>query len=266
MQPQKHKREQKRRKLSVFRVSMPKVDVITITGAKSGKIDLPKEIFAAKVNPQLMAQAVRVYLVNQRRAGAKVKSRSEVSGSRRKIWRQKGTGRARHGDQYAPIFVGGGVAHGPTGEENYRLKMSKKMKKRALFSALTSKFKAKEILVVKGLEKIEPKTKEMAKIIKNLTRPRPDEVEKLKIKNDSDPERIENSRQSRNKSKFKISVILPEILENIIRAGRNISGLNLRQAKQLNTYEVLNGGKLVFMDKSLEVLKDTFLDKPNKKV
>lgn len=212
---------------------MPKVDVYTLKGNKSSqKIDLPKEIFAAKINSQLMAQAVRVYLANQRKARAKVKTRGEVSGSRRKIWRQKGTGRARHGDRYAPIFVGGGVAHGPTGQESYKLKMSKKMKKKALFSALTSKFGEKEVFVLGGLKKIEPKTKEMAKIIKNL---------KL--------------------SPFKVSLILPEVLENVIRAGRNIPDLKLMQANQLNTYEVLNGGKLIFMKESLEVIKKTFLGK-----
>lgn len=222
---------------------MPKVDVFTITGRKSGKVDLPKEIFAAQVNSQLIAQAARVYLVNQRKAGAKTKSRGEVTGSRRKIWRQKGTGRARHGDRYAPIFVGGGVAHGPTGKENYQLRMSKKMKKRALFAALTSEFKNGEILVIKGLAKVEPKTKAMIEVIKNL---------KLEMKN--------------GRLGLKVSIILPAVLENIKRAGRNIANLRLMQASRLNTYEVLNGGKLILMKESIEVMKETFLDGSNKKL
>lgn len=215
---------------------MPKVDVYTAKGSKSSKIDLPKEIFAAKVNPELMAQAVRVYLANQRKAKAKVKNRGEVTGSRRKIWRQKGTGRARHGDRYAPIFVGGGVTHGPTGQENYKLKMSKKMRQKSLFSALTSKLQNKEILVLSGLEKIEPKTKEMNRVLTEL---------KL--------------------DQGKTSLVLPGALANVVRAGRNIARLGLMQANQLNTYGVLNGGKLVLMKESIGVIKETFLVRAAKK-
>jgi len=212
---------------------MPKADLYTITGRKSGQKSLPKEIFGAPINEQLMAQAVRVYLSNQRRAKAKTKTRAEVRGSRRKIWRQKGTGRARHGDRYAPIFVGGGRAHGPTGKENYKLKMSKVMKKKALFSALTSKLKEKEVIAIKGLTKIEPKTKEMAKVITSLPL----------------------------KGKKKVLLVLPEILENIIRAGRNLAGVELAQANQLNTYQVLKHNQLVFMEESINKLKETFLGK-----
>lgn len=212
---------------------MPKVDLYTKTGRKSGQISLPKEIFAASINEQLMAQAVRVYLANQRKSGAKTKTRGEVKGSRRKIWRQKGTGRARHGDKYAPIFVGGGRAHGPTGKENYKLKMSKKMKRKALFSALTSKLKDKELIVVKDLVKAEPKTKEMAKIMASLPL----------------------------KNKKKILLVLPEVLDNVIRAGRNLVDVDLAQANQLNSYQILNHDQLVFMKESVEKLKKVFLVK-----
>lgn len=210
---------------------MPKADLYTITGRKSGQLSLPKDIFGAPINEQLMVQAVRAYLFNQRKAKAKTKTRAEIRGSRRKIWRQKGTGRARHGDKYAPIFVGGGRAHGPTGEENYKLKMSKAMKRRALFSALTSKLKEKEVIVIKGLAKIEPKTREMAKTITGLPL----------------------------KEKKKVLLVLPGILENVIRAGRNLAGVKLAQASQLNTYQVLNHDQLVFMEESIDKLKETFL-------
>ncbi len=201
-----------------------------------GTIELPKEIFGAKVNKDLMAQAVRVYLSNQRKARAKVKKRSEIRGSRRKIWRQKGTGRARHGDRYAPIFVGGGVAHGPTGRQNWKRKLTKKMRRGALFSALTSKLKANEVFVVKGLEKVEPKTRKMAQVLEKLTK-----NWKLETKD------------------WKLTIVLPDALENVIRAGRNIPNLNLRQANLLNTYEALNGGTLIFMKDSIDKLKETFL-------
>jgi len=208
---------------------MPKVDVYTLSGTKSGQMELPKEIFAAKINEPLMAQAVRVYLSNQRKAQAKVKSRGEIAKTSAKWFRQKGTGRARHGARSAPIFVGGGVAHGPTGEQNYQLKMPKKMKKQALFSALTSKFKTNEVLVIKDLAKIEPKTKKMKTILEKLAKDN------------------------------KATIILSEKLENVARAARNLKGLNLSQANQLNPYEVLNGGQLIFMKEAVEKLKEKWI-------
>ena len=210
-------------------------------------MSLPKEIFDAKVNEILMAQAIKVYLSNQRQAPAKSKRRGEITASGRKIYKQKGTGRARHGDRKAPIFVKGAKAHGPTGEQNYKLKLNKKMKKRALFSALTSKLKDKEIIIVSGLEKIEPKTKAITKIISNIK----NQISKTPI-------RQTQGRHIKNK-KIKMTIVLPEIIENVIRAGRNIPNMNLRQAKQLNTYKVLNGGQLIFMKESIGVLKETFL-------
>jgi len=219
---------------------MLKVDLYTINGTKSGQIELPKEIFGAKINQPLMAQAVRVYLSNQRQALARVQTRSEVNRTKAKWFRQKGTGRARHGARSAPIFVGGGKAHGPTGEQNYCLKMSKAMKKKALFSALSAKLKDKEIIIVKGMEKVEPKTKKMSKIIENL-----------KIS------RGAGSGSARKNSK--LTLILPQKLDNVTRAARNIPKVNLIKAALLNTYEVLNGGKLIFMKESIDKLKQTFL-------
>ena len=219
---------------------MPKVDLYTINGTKSGQIDLPKEIFAAKINEPLMTQAVRVYLSNQRQALARAQTRSEVNRTKAKWFRQKGTGHARHGARSAPIFVGGGKAHGPTGEQNYCLKMSKAMKKKALFSALSAKLKDKEIIIVKGMEKVEPKTKKMSKIIENLKISR-------------------GARSGSARKNSKLTLILPQKLDNVTRAARNIPKVNLIQAALLNTYEVLNGGKLIFMKESIDKLKQTFL-------
>lgn len=206
---------------------MPRVDVYATTGLAAGKIILPEAIFAAKVRPTLMAQATRVYLSNQRHAQPQARTRGDVSGSGKKIWAQKGTGRARHGDQYAPIFVGGGVAHGPVGNENHKLKMSVQMRHQALYSALTSKLKAGELVVVNGLAKIEPKTGPLVKILG-----------KLKIK-----------------ASAKTTIILPKVLPNLSRAAGNIAGLRLLPVDSLNTYEVLNGGQLIFMKEAVERLK-----------
>jgi len=217
---------------------MPKTDLLDINGKKVGIINLPPEIFAAEISPQLMAQAVRVYLANQRKAHPKTKTRAEVNRTKAKWYRQKGTGRARHGSRAAPIFVGGGVAHGPTGEQNYKLKMPKKMKRVALFSALTSKFKEGEILVVKGLETIEPKTKKMAEILEKFQIP---------IRQPAD--------------KFQILLILPKLLKNIVLGGRNLKNLEITQANDLNAYQVLASDRLIFVPEAIDKLKEVFLKK-----
>jgi len=228
---------------------MLKIDLYTINSTKSGQIELPKEIFGAKINQPLMAQAVRVYLSNQRQASARVQTRSEVNRTKAKWFRQKGTGRARHGARSAPIFVGGGKAHGPTGEQNYCLKMSKAMKKKALFSALSAKLKDKEIIIVKGMERVEPKTKKMSEILQKFAKNYP-----------STPLGILSlSKEKLETRNWKLTIVLPQKLDNVTRAARNIPKVNLIQAALLNTYEVLNGGKLIFMKESIDKLKQTFL-------
>jgi large subunit ribosomal protein L4 len=211
-------------------------DLYTLTGKASGKISLPKEIFGAKINESLMAQAVRVYLANQRSGTASTKTRGEVNKTTKKAWKQKGTGRARHGAKSAPIWVGGGLAFGPK-PRDYSLELPKKMKKAALFSALSAKLKAEEIKVIDGLEKIEPKTKEMAKLIKHMGQ----------------------AQENR-----KILLIVPETknkFENLFKAAKNVADLNILNAKLLNTYEVLNN-KVIFLTKqAIEVMEKSFLGK-----
>jgi len=126
-----------------------KVEVIDTVGKVVETMELPKELFGAKINSVLMAQAVRVYLANQRLGTASTKTRGEVDGSTRKIYRQKGTGRARHGGIRAPIFVKGGIAHGPK-PRDYSLLLSKNMRIAALRSALSAKVKAGEVAVIAG--------------------------------------------------------------------------------------------------------------------
>lgn len=211
---------------------MPMISVYNLSGKKISRLSLPKEIFAQKPNEQLMAQAVRVFLSNQRQGGAKTKTRGERRGSTRKIYRQKGTGRARHGSKRAPIFIKGGRAHGPTGRENFKLKLSKKMRRKALFSALSSHLAEEKILVISGLEKLKPKTAEMVKVLKNL---------KLKA------------------GEEKLSLVIPEKLENVSLASRNIQKMKLLKANQLNPYEVLNSQCLLILKPSIKVIKETFL-------
>src|SRR3989338_2495108 len=240
------------RKATVKKSSTPKPKTVRSTTIKSGsarlradvyntqgkvvsKIGLPKEVFGAKVNNSLMAQAVRVYLANQRMGTASTKNRGEITGSTKKIWRQKGTGRARHGSKKAPIFVGGGVAFGPR-TRDYSLKMPKKMKKAALFSALSYKQNNGEIKVVTGLEKISPKTKFMAQVVKKL---------------------------GFDSKKINVLLITPDKakkgFENVYRAGRNIEGLKILGANALNTYEVLDNQLALFMKDSVGAVGKHFV-------
>ncbi len=199
-------------------------------GAKHGTLSLPKEVFGAKINNALMAQAVRVYLANQRQGNAHTKSRGEINLTTAKWYRQKGTGRARHGAKSAPIFVGGGVAHGPR-KRDFSLSLPQKMRKAALYSALSLKASAGEIKVLSGLSKIEPKTKIMAEVIEKIT---DDKKAKSKV--------------------LLITSAFPKEPENVYRAGRNIGNMEILNAKLLNTYEVLKYKNLIFMKESIEFL------------
>ncbi|MDP2585981.1 MAG: 50S ribosomal protein L4 [Candidatus Levybacteria bacterium] len=220
-------------------VSSPKkavnfnVSVFDTKGKVAGYTELPVGIFGAKINNSLMSQAVRVYLANQRQGTSKTKNRGEVNRTTKKIYQQKGTGRARHGSRRAPIFVGGGRVFGPT-PRDLSLSISKKMKTLALFSALSSKLKDSEVKIIKGLEAILPKTKLMVEVLRNL-------------------EIASNKR---------ILLIMPKAgkeSENVYRAARNIEGTEIISANSLNTYRVLDNDIILIMKDSIDTLKNTFV-------
>lgn len=211
-----------------------KLSVYDTKGKVTETITLPKEIFGVEVNNNIMTQAVRVYLANQRRGTVKTKSRGEVNISTRKIYRQKGTGRARHGAASAPIFVGGGVAFGPR-QRDYSLKLSQQMRKVALFSALTTKLKSGEIKIVTGLEKLEPKTKKFLEVMNNLSL-----IEK----------------------KTQVLLVTPSSgkdFETVKKGARNLKGVKITSSNLLNTYDVLANRNILFMKNAVAVVKETFL-------
>jgi large subunit ribosomal protein L4 len=210
-----------------------KVSVYDTKGKVAASLSLSGEIFDAKVNPRLMAQAIRVYLANQRSGTASTKTRGEVRGSTRKIYRQKGTGRARHGGVRAPIFVKGGVAHGPK-PKDHNLTLSKKMRKASLFSALTLKLHDNELRVVSGLEKVMPKTKEMAKVLQNVS--------------------------ATDKNQKVLMVVSKSDKHDLItRSVRNITGVTYTFPEQLTTYEVLNNKMVLFMKDAIESVEKHFM-------
>lgn len=200
-------------------------------GKISGKVNLPESFFKAKINRKLLAQAVRVYLSNQRKAHAKIKTRGEVDRTKAKAYRQKGTGRARHGARSAPLFVGGGVAHGPEGNQNWKRVLPQKMRKQALASALTSKLQEKQLVVIKGLEKIEGKTKEMKQILQPFLK------------------------ESKTKKPIKFLLVSSQRSPKLTRACRNLPNFLIRSAGSLNAYEVLNGDKILMTPESIEILE-----------
>jgi len=212
-------------------------EVYDLHGKVVEKMQLPKEIFAAKENAKLVAQAVRVYLNNQRRGTSSTKSRGEVKATTKKIWRQKGTGRARHGAKSAPIFVGGGIAFGPK-PRDFSLNLSKKMKKAALFAALSVKQKDGEIKILKGLDKIEPKTKNVEAILTKMN--------------------------YASKKRNILIVVAEEKMENAKKAARNLKGVRILRANSLNTYDVLNNQCIIFAKESIEDLKSNFLKEETK--
>ncbi len=209
----------------------PSVPVLDTDGKPAGKMSLPADLFAAKINKPLMAQAVRVYLANQREGSASTKTRGEVEGSTRKIFRQKGTGRARHGAIRAPIFVGGGIVFGPK-PRDYHLDLPKKMKRAALTSALTSKLQEQSIVVVDGFGNLEPKTKIMAQALTAT-------VGDIKS----------------------MLLVVSKDAANVVRAARNIEGVDIMPVQNLHAYSVLNHQKLVFMKEAILSLRGAIATK-----
>jgi large subunit ribosomal protein L4 len=210
------------------------VNVYNQKGEKTGKTELPSEIFEIEINPDLIWQVATSQMANKRKPIAHTKDRSEVSGSGRKIWAQKHMGRARHGDIRAPIFRHGGVAHGPRKERVLKKKVPKKMKRKALLMVLSQKAKDSELILLEDLKIEKPKTKLMAKILEKL---------KSKIKN------------------FKGStlIVIPKHDKNFILAARNIEDVGIVEAKNLNCLDLLSFKFLLMPKDSINVIKNTFL-------
>ncbi len=143
-----------------------KTDLYNLKNEKVGEIDLPDKVFKAPWKPALVKQVVDAMAANLRKPWAHAKGRGEVSGGGKKPWRQKGTGRARHGSTRSPLWRHGGKAHGPQKTRDYLQKINKKMKRVALYSALSRKFKDGEAKVILGLNIEKPKTKMLASHLK----------------------------------------------------------------------------------------------------
>ena len=206
---------------------MPKLDVINVSGEKVGEIELNENIFGAEVNVSVLHEVVKNYLANQRQGTQSAKTRSEVKGGGKKPFRQKGTGRARQGTIRAPHYVGGGVAFAPK-PRSYRYSLPKKMKRVAMFSALSSKIIDNEIIVLDELNLDTPKTKDMVSILKNI------------------------------KADKKSVVVLGEKNENVVRSSSNIPGVKTTFVGEMNVYDVLNCGSFVITKGAIEKIEEVY--------
>ena len=204
------------------------VPVYSLSGRANGTMSLPKEIFGAKVNKKLLSQAARIYLNNQKSMPGSTKTRGQVEGSTAKIYNQKGTGRARHGSIRAPIFVGGGIVFGPK-PRKVILNLPQKMKKAALISALSDKVAEKSAAGLSGLEKVSGKTKEMAKLVDHVS-----------------------GIMGQGKS---VLIVTGEKTDNVVRAVRNIPGVDVSFVSMINAYEVLKHDLLLVTKEAVEKFK-----------
>ena len=208
-----------------------KAPLFTQDGAKKGTIDLPKDIFEVEAKEGLLHEALVRHLANQRVATAYAKNRSDVRGGGRKPWRQKGTGRARQGSIRSPQWRGGGAVFGPTGEENYTKQMPKKMRRKALFGALSLKAKAEEILALEEFKAEKPSTKAFAQFVEKLP------VEK------------------------KVLVVLPGKDMIIEKSASNLPNVEVVLANFLNIHDILKAEKILFLKDAIAKTEEIFTDK-----
>jgi len=205
---------------------MPKVPVYNVDGEQVGEIELKDSVFGVPVNVAVMHQAVINYLANQRQGNHSTKTRGEVRGGGRKPWRQKGTGRARQGSIRAPQWIKGGVVFGPK-PRDYGYKLPKKAKRLALKSALSSKVKDNEIIVLDELKLEQPKTKKVAELLKNF-----------------------NAKSA--------LIVVPQGEKNVELSTRNLPNAKAMYANLLNTYDVLKYEKFIITKDAVAIVEEVF--------
>jgi large subunit ribosomal protein L4 len=198
------------------------------TGNQQGSVDLPDNLFGAQVHEHIVHESVKSFLANQRQGTSKVKSRSEVAGSGKKPWRQKGTGRARAGTRRSPIWRGGGRAFGPK-PRDYRIELPRKQRRAALISALSLRAGEGKIRVMDDPRFSEPKTREMASLLENLG--------------------VEGNH---------VLVVLGKTELNLVKSCRNLPGVRTTLAAQITPYHLLEADDVVLTASALEKIKEVF--------
>ncbi|HHT85386.1 MAG: 50S ribosomal protein L4 [Bacillota bacterium] len=203
---------------------MPEAHVYNEQGEKLGTVSLSEQVFGVEPNLGLLRAAILSHLNSARVGTVGVKTRGEVAGGGRKPWRQKGLGRARHGSIRSPIWKGGGVVFGPVARD-YSWRLPKKMKRKALLSALSTRAEAGRIIVLQELKMEQPKTKHIYEVLKNLG------VEKSCL------------------------IVTAEADRNLVLSARNIPGVSVTNARELSTYDIMSKRHLLVTEDALRRLE-----------
>ena len=206
---------------------MPNINVVDMAGNQVGQLTLSDKVFGASVNEAVLHTAVRAYLMNQRQGTQSTLTRTEVSGGGRKPWKQKGTGHARQGSTRAPQWTHGGVALGPK-PRSYRVTLNKSTKRAALFSALSSKVAASEMIVVDNITATEYKTANMVEMLKAIGAAK------------------------------KALVVLADVNGFVIKSCANIPGVKTTQWNTINVYDILNCDSFVVAKDAVAKIEEVY--------
>lgn len=206
---------------------MPSIDVLNIQGKKVSTLELNDAVFSKEVNEALIHTVIVNYLANQRQGTQSTKTRSEVSGGGRKPWRQKGTGRARHGSTRSPIWVKGGIALGPK-PRSYKYKLNKKEKQNAIKMILSAKLADNKLIVVDEFKLTEIKTKSVVNVLNNLN------------------------------ATGRTLLVLDQKDDMILKSARNIEKIHVSNADVLNAYELLNNKQVIMTVDAVKKLEEVY--------
>ena len=206
---------------------MPNMKVVDMAGKEVGEITLSDKVFGREVSEAVLHTAVRAFLMNQRQGTQSTLTRSEVSGGGRKPWKQKGTGHARQGSTRSPQWVHGGIALGPK-PRSYRINLNKAVKRTALFSALSSKVAASEMVVIDNITATEYKTKAMVEMLAAVGAAK------------------------------KALIVLPEVNEFVIKSCANSEGVKTTQWNTINVYDILHCDTLVVAQNAVAKIEEVY--------
>ncbi len=206
---------------------MPNMKVVDMAGKAVGEIVLSDTVFGAEINEAVLHTAVRAYLLNQRQGTQSTLTRTEVSGGGKKPWKQKGTGRARQGSTRSPQWTHGGIALGPK-PRDYRVSLNKKVKRIAMFSALSSKVADNSLIVIDDINATEYKTKAMVSMLAAVGAAR------------------------------KALIVLPGVNDYVIKSCANIPGVKTTLHNTLNVYDVLNCDTLIVAKAAIEKIEEVY--------
>ncbi|NMB48260.1 50S ribosomal protein L4 [Candidatus Kuenenbacteria bacterium] len=233
------------------------------SGSVVKEVNLNPAVFDVKINPELVHQTAVAQMANARPVLAHTKTKDEVRGGGKKPWRQKGTGRARHGSSRSPLWVGGGVTFGPRNTRNFSQKINKKMKCQALFSCLTDRAKDQALILVDELNLPEWKTKNFTQLILNLKDALRLSSAKTKSSADDDEKKTKKSTTTRKEDlknyRLSLLVVAGANTKSVSRVARNIPGVKVLGANSLNVIDILDAKNLLLSEDSLSVIEKTYL-------